>query len=265
MVAQYTQRAVINPGSTSAPAHTFPSSVTTGAGVVVCIWGGAVAYTSVSDNKSNTYTKRCTTTSGSGTRFEIWTALNVTGGSSFTVTGNCPTSFHDIAIFEYAASLTASIRVANVAQFPGGAKIKPQVALTGTTTGDLVVGMAYTANFSLLGATGSLFGANATTSTTDDSISTGGGTGDAWLITEGQSDGSSPMTVAFGTTTDDWYGAAAVAFVPGASAATSDPSGSAGARQLRTNAIYRMSPENDARAQKHLRAQKRAYGFASAP
>lgn len=46
-------------------------------------------------------------------------------------------------------------------------------------------------------------------------------------------------------------------------AATSDPIESAAMRQLRTNAIYRMSPENDARAQKFLRARK-AYGFPAA-
>lgn len=45
-------------------------------------------------------------------------------------------------------------------------------------------------------------------------------------------------------------------------AATSDPTESGASRHLRANAIYRMSPENQARAQKQLRAQKRAYGFA---
>ncbi len=62
----------------------------------------------------------------------------------------------------------------------------------------------------------------------------------------------------------DWASAILVISpVAGGGGSSSDPIESAGRRQLRQNAIYRMTPENDARAQKVLRA-RRAYGFASA-
>lgn len=53
-------------------------------------------------------------------------------------------------------------------------------------------------------------------------------------------------------------------FQPPSASATSDVGESAGARQLRSNAIYRMSPRSEREAQTFLRSQKRAYGFASA-
>lgn len=45
-------------------------------------------------------------------------------------------------------------------------------------------------------------------------------------------------------------------------ATTSDPGESAARRQLRANAIYRMSPRSEREAQTFLRAQRRAYSFA---
>jgi hypothetical protein len=48
------------------------------------------------------------------------------------------------------------------------------------------------------------------------------------------------------------------------SSAASDIGESAGRRQLRSNANYRMSPRSEREAQQFLRAQKRAYGFAAA-
>lgn len=47
-------------------------------------------------------------------------------------------------------------------------------------------------------------------------------------------------------------------------AAVADIGESAARRQLRQNAIYRMSPRSEREAQQFLRAQKRAYGFAAA-
>jgi hypothetical protein len=51
---------------------------------------------------------------------------------------------------------------------------------------------------------------------------------------------------------------------PAGGGSTSDPGESAGMRQLRMNPVYRMSPRSEREAQTFLRAQKRAYGFASA-
>lgn len=224
MSAQYTQRAVINAGFTSSPAHSFASSVTGGATVLAFFWfsGAGPAITSVTDSKGNTYSKIKSGSSGNGTPFELWGAFGVTGGSSFTVTGHASSSgFTDVALFEYSATLAASVRASNFTQQSGGTKVTPRTTLTGTTTGDLVVGMAFTSNFSLLGASGAI-GANSPTSTTDDSASTGGGTTDPWLIIEGNSDGSSPCTVTFGSTTDDFYGAIAAAFVPASVTAAAD-------------------------------------------
>lgn len=59
------------------------------------------------------------------------------------------------------------------------------------------------------------------------------------------------------------YGGVMAVFQPPATAA-SDIGESAARRQLRQNAAYRMSPRSEREAQQFLRAQKRAYGFASA-
>lgn len=56
---------------------------------------------------------------------------------------------------------------------------------------------------------------------------------------------------------------AMVVFQPAAAGgAASDSTESSGRRQLRRNAIYRMSPRSEREAQQFLRAQRRAYGFA---
>ncbi len=75
--------------------------------------------------------------------------------------------------------------------------------------------------------------------------------------------GSITATVTGGATITAGYAAITIAF-PGSAVAVSDVSESAGTRQLRTNAIYRMSPRSEREAQQFLRAQKRAYGFAGA-
>lgn len=69
----------------------FGSSVTGGNTIMIGIANGSTGtsvITSITDSGSNTYTKAITSTTGSGSVFDIWYAVNVTGGSSFTVTAN---------------------------------------------------------------------------------------------------------------------------------------------------------------------------------
>ncbi len=76
--------------------------------------------------------------------------------------------------------------------------------------------------------------------------------------------GETQLTSAFTGTNNRLIRLCAVWAAAGAGAATSDSFESAARRQLRMNPLYRMSPRSEREAQQFLRAQKRAYGFASA-
>jgi hypothetical protein len=242
-MALYTQRAVANVGSGSTVDHAFASNVTAGATLVVCIWAHApTTITSVTDDQSNAYTALAQGSSGGGLTLEIWAAFGAVGGACTVTVAQTDGRFVDLSLFEYPASVAASTRITATRTNNGGLGSHiPFVDLTGAVSGDLVVGLAATTNFSLRLGTGTI-GGNAPESTTDDSASTEGGDADGWLILEGLADGDDPLTVAFGSTSDDYYGCVAVAFEPGGGGGggVSKPVESAARRLLRQSAIYRM-------------------------
>lgn len=76
--------------------------------VPVLIETDAETVSSVTDNKSNTYSQACAITRTGATRLEIWYAQNVTGGSSFTITVNVTGGHKCISIHEYSGVATSN-------------------------------------------------------------------------------------------------------------------------------------------------------------
>lgn len=166
--------------------------------------------TSIFDTSGNTYTKQAFATSANGAQAAgIWayTCTNIAAhgaGNAVSITwadGN----FMDMCIIEYPA--TNGVRVANGNSQFGGTAIVPKVTLTGTSNNDLVVAAGENENFNFTIA-GSV-GANTANLVANDSPNS-----DSWIAQDGLSDGTSPLNVTFGTTTNDWYCIVAVAFIP---------------------------------------------------
>lgn len=88
----------------------FGSSVGTGNLIIVAVLieTDAETVSSVTDNKSNSYSQASALTRTGSTRLEIWYAQNVTGGSSFTITVNVTGGHKCISIHEYSGVATSN-------------------------------------------------------------------------------------------------------------------------------------------------------------
>lgn len=136
-------------GSTPMTSSAFGSSTTTGNLIVVSVsddGGTAGGITSVTDSKSNTYTKIANEQAGSST-LSMWYAKNITGGASHTVTIAWNTGLVSQASFvaqEFSGCDTSS----PLDRFTGatGSSTSPSSGATAATTTDaqlVVGGVAY--------------------------------------------------------------------------------------------------------------------------
>src|SRR5262249_13435594 len=114
-------------GSNTSLAVSLPSAVGSGHAIVVAAttWGGShPPISSVTDSKNNTYVKAVGVAEGQDNDVSVWYALNVTGGSNFTVT--VPTA-------SGAAITLAAHEYAGVASVNALDKTSAQTVTTGST------------------------------------------------------------------------------------------------------------------------------------
>jgi hypothetical protein len=188
---------------------------------------------SVTDSANNTYTliQYVAGVPGSGgysqtSAIWVWACVGIadysgTNTVSFTgvKAGQGYGDYFDMYIAEYPTA--SSIRCSNVgSQLGTGSAVVPNVVLTGAVSGDNCICTGSCASFQL--STHGSFGANTGAMVIND--------GDNGGWEEGHADGSSPMTVTFGTSTSNSWILIALAMTP--------PGGATVASVKPTNAIF---------------------------
>ncbi len=261
---------------------TTPTTTTTG-GAGSCyhifsMWftsSGAVAPTVISDSKSNVYTivQSIVSDAGDGRfRAGLWRSLGENGGPAGvpTVGGTLHTATVTFAGNQDAISIwfdetTGGATSGMVDQSPAGAEdlTTPFTAPSVTTTQAVERVITFAANGAVSGTETISWAASGFASTGDNISDVDNNlTGDiADRITSSTGTFAGAFTSSSGGTNLSLM--FSVSLKDAAGTAASDLAESAGRRQLRCNANYRMSPRAEREAQQFLRAQKRAYAFAA--
>lgn len=111
-------------------------TTTTGNLMVVCCASNSATsndFSSVTDNKSNTYT-RAKSQPGNATDVEIWYAANITGGASHTVTATTTNGFRNVALVAQEYSGAATTTPLDQTAGATGTSATPSSGATATTT-----------------------------------------------------------------------------------------------------------------------------------
>jgi hypothetical protein len=119
---------------------------TTGANLILVVVGayqgsGSGALQSVTDNKSNTYTRRTfLKTSVTGYQIELWECLNPTVGSGHTFTQNTSNGFNSFCVGAFSGVATSSAFGASVtAEIASGTSTQQAGSLTPSANGALFI------------------------------------------------------------------------------------------------------------------------------
>jgi hypothetical protein len=255
--------------ATAAATSGTATTAASGSTFVVCVGFYSGTLTGIADNKGNgSYTQIQSTVAGGDAAFKaaLFYFQNGAGGSGHTWTASFSAgpALAAVLALEITGGLTSGI----LDQAPVGLKdthsdATPYVSsVTGATTQAAELVVAFTHTYTNSAGPESHTWNNSYTgvdSLTDPNFWTAAS---SYKLLGATGTQQSSVT-ANGATASD-----AVTFIAtfkeGVAASTSDPVESAARRQVRQNAIYRMSPRAEREAQQYLRAQKRTYGFAVA-
>lgn len=259
-------------GAHIATAAATSAAITTAAAsstFAACIGWYSGTLTSLNDNKGNgNYTQIQSTISATDTAFKValFYFQNGVGGSGHTCTANFSAgpALAGILVVEITGGLTTGILdQAPVGKIDTHTDATPYTStVTSATTQAAEIAIAFTHTYTNTAGPESHTWGNSYTgidSLTDPNFWTAAS---SFKILSATGTQQSSMTASGATATDSATFIAT--FKEGVAASTSDPVESAARRQVRQNGGYRMSPRSEREAQQFLRAQKRAYGFASA-
>lgn len=221
---------------------------------------GAPTETVTDDKNAGNYTARGNSVvDGNGQRFTTWDMV-ATGSGTTRITAALSVATVYKAI--------ACIKISGASAFDVAANQNDQA--TPTTAANAVTSLGATNTAQPAG----VFSFSVTTNTTPPAIGSGmTDLGTGWFTSQGFGARAAWKRVtSTGSQTSTFTAAANVQHQTsvsiydeaGGGGGTSPPFDGAAQRQLRQNAIYRMSPRSEREAQQYLRAQKRSFGFAVA-